>query len=164
MKCVISLNNDPALVFEEKIHGKYASQSAPVSKMWATSKLGFHVEILEPKSFSCPYHFHHQEEELFIVIDGSAMVRQDNDVFEITNGDLIVFKVGVAHQFYNHTEKPFKYFALSNNSPEEVCEFPDSNKKWERIGKRLTQQGAPVEDYWKDEENPDLFWPKSLKI
>lgn len=64
------------------------------------------------------------------------MVRQDNEVFEITKGDLIVFKVGL----------------------------PDSNKKWEQIGKRLTQQGAPVEDYWKDEENPDHFWPKSLKI
>ncbi len=64
------------------------------------------------------------------------MVRQDNEVFKITKGDLIVFKVGL----------------------------PDSNKKWERIGKRLTQEGVLVEDYWKDEENPDLFWPKSLKI
>lgn len=79
MKCVVNLKNDPMLVFEKEVHGKYASQSAAVSKIWATSKLGFHVEVLEPKSYSCPFHFHHHEEELFIVLSGSAMVCQEKE-------------------------------------------------------------------------------------
>ncbi|MGZ3782877.1 MAG: hypothetical protein ACXVCY_19695, partial [Pseudobdellovibrionaceae bacterium] len=70
-----------------------------------------------------------------------------------------IFKTGVAHQFYNHTEKPFRFFALSNKCPEEVCEYPDSNKKWDRKQKKLFQNGVEVDDYWLGEENPDLKWP-----
>lgn len=160
MKCLVNLKNDPQFVFDKEVHGKYASQSAPISKIWNTSKLGFHLEILEAKSYSYPYHFHHHEEELFIVLSGSAMVRQEKEIFEVTEGDLIVFKTGIAHQFYNHTDQSFKFFALSNNSPDEICEYPDSNKKWERKEKRLTQNEMVIEDYFKDEENPDCFWPK----
>lgn len=160
MKCLINLKNDSHFLFEKDVHGKYASQSAPISKLWNTFKLGFHIEILEPKSYSCPYHFHHKEEELFIVISGSATVRQENNYFQVNEGDLIVFKTGVAHQFYNHTDQAFKFFALSNIEPDEICEYPDSNKKWERKDKRLTQNSIPVEDYWKDEEDPDKNWVK----
>ncbi|MGZ3802403.1 MAG: cupin domain-containing protein, partial [Bdellovibrio sp.] len=132
MKCVINLLNDANLNFKDETCGKYASSSAPIASLWETSKLGFHVEVLAPGAFSCPYHFHDQEEELFIVLKGSAMVRQHEEFYEVNEGDLVIFKTGVAHQFYNHTEKPFRFFALSNKCPEEVCEYPDSNKKWDR--------------------------------
>ncbi|MCK6598988.1 MAG: cupin domain-containing protein [Bdellovibrionaceae bacterium] len=158
MKCVVNLHSDSNLNFEIEEHGKYSSQSAQIAKNWETTKLGFHVEILNPKSFSCPYHFHHQEEELFIVLSGSAMVRQDDQYYEVTDGDLVIFKTGVAHQFYNHTNEPFKFFALSNKDPNEICEYPDSNKKWVRKEQKLYQNGVKVVDYWKDEENPDQKW------
>ena len=164
MKCVINLLNDTQLIFEKNSYGKYKSQSAPIAKLWGTVQLGFHVEILEPKSFSCPYHFHHHEEELFIILSGSAMVSEDNEFYEVKQGDLVIFKTGVAHQFYNHTNEPFKFFAISNKSEDETCEFPDSNKKWDRKSKQLTQNGVAVQDYWKDEENPENFWPKEISI
>ncbi|MBP9680113.1 MAG: cupin domain-containing protein, partial [Bacteriovorax sp.] len=113
-------------------------------------------------SFSCPYHLHHMEEELFIAFKGSVMVRQDNEFFEINEGDLIVFKAGIAHQFYNHTESHFIFFALSNKEPNEICEYPDSNKKWDRQQKKLFQKGIELEDYWKDEENPEQHWPSAI--
>jgi uncharacterized cupin superfamily protein len=163
MKCVVNLNSDPLLNFVRESHGEsYVCQSAPIAKLWDSKKLGFHVEVLEPKTFSCPYHLHHQEEELFLVLEGKAMVRQDEKFFEIAKGDLILFKTGVAHQFYNHSDLPFKFFALSNNVFDEVCEYPDSSKKWERKSKRLSQNGVEVDDYWKDEENPRAKWPSEI--
>lgn len=163
MKCVINLSADSQLKFDKKNHGEnYVSQAAPVSKLWDSKNLGFHVEILEAGAFSCPYHFHHQEEELFLVLEGSAMVRQDDEFFEVTKGDLILFKSKVAHQFYNHTKSQFKFFALSDYAADEVCEFPDSNKKWERKLNRLSQGGIEVSDYWKDEENPQSKWPSAI--
>ena len=162
MKHLVNLLNTNQLHFEKYEHGKYSSSSAEISNLWKTQKLGFHLEILEPKTFSCPYHFHLHEEELFIVFKGSAMVRQDDEFFEINEGDLIIFKSGVAHQFYNHTENPFLFFALSNKEASEICEYPDSNKKWERSSKKLFQNGIELENYWKDEENPDQYWPKEI--
>lgn len=162
MKCVVNLLNQSQLHFEKFEQGKYSCSSAEISNLWKTQKLGFHMESLPSRSFSCPYHLHHQEEELFIAFKGSAMVRQDNEFFEIKEGDLIVFKTGVAHQFYNHTEAPFLFLAFSNKEPNEVCEYPDSNKKWDRVQKKLFQNGIELENYWKDEENPDQYWPKDI--
>lgn len=47
MKCLVNLENDSHFIFDKEVHGKYASQSAPILKAWNTSKLGFHLEILE---------------------------------------------------------------------------------------------------------------------
>lgn len=162
MKCVVNLFDENKLKFEKFEHSKYSSLSAEISSLWQTQKLGFHMEILPPKSYSCPYHFHHLEEELFLVIKGAATVRQENEFFEIKEGDLIVFKAGVSHQFYNHTDSSFMFLALSNKEANEICEYPDSKKRWERQQKKLFQEGIEIQDYWKDEENPERFWPKDI--
>ncbi len=163
MKCIVNLLKENQLNFEKFEHSKYGSASAEISSRWETKKLGFHMESLNPGAFSCPYHFHHLEEELFIVFKGSAMVRQENEFYEINEGDLVVFKTGIAHQFYNHTNSPFVFFALSNKEPNEICEYPDSQKLWNRKDKKLFQNGAEIEDYWKDEERPEKHWPKEFE-
>ena len=162
MKCIVNLLDQSHLNFINSVHGKYSCSSAEISSLWKTQKLGFHVQALNSKSFSCPYHLHHHEEELFLVLKGSAMVRQDNEFFKVREGDLIIFKAGVAHQFYNHTENPFLFLALSNNEPNDICEFPDSNKKWDRQQKKLFQNDLELENYWKDEENPEKYWPEEI--
>ena len=108
----------------------YQHQSAPLASEMGAKKLGFHAEILEPKAFSSPYHFHHSEEELFLVIEGQATLRQANQFRIVKQGDLIFFTNSPegAHQFYNHTNQPFKFLALSTMDPLEICEYPDSNK------------------------------------
>lgn len=55
MKCLINLFFDAQLNFEEWNHAKdYSCSVAEIAKLWQTKKFGFHVEILNPKSFSCP--------------------------------------------------------------------------------------------------------------
>ena len=65
-----------------------------LSKKMGAENLGFHVEILAPGKFSCPYHFHHLEEELFLVLEGHAILRQDGRFRKVSTGDLIFFKNG----------------------------------------------------------------------
>ncbi len=124
-------------------------------------KLGFHVEILEPKKFSCPYHFHHLEEELLIVFEGNAMLRQSNEFRELKPGDIVHFKPGpeAAHHIYNHTDKPFKFFALSIMDYSEVCEYPDSQKIMVAKIKKVFQRGKEV-PYITGEESPEQNWPR----
>lgn len=139
----------------------YRYQSAPLATEMGAKKLGFHAEKLEPKSFSCPYHFHHSEEELFLVLEGEATLRQANQYRIVKKGDLIFFPncPEGAHQFYNHTNQPFKFFALSTMDPLEVCEYPDSKKVMVAKLKKVFQFDKEVE-YLRDEENPARFWPK----
>ena len=80
----------------------------------------------------------------------------------MTAGDIFFFKTHVTHQMYNHSDEAFYFFALSNRDPEDICEYPDSNKKMERKTRTITQHGVLVSDYMKDEENPKKFWPKQM--
>jgi len=159
-KNIINIKN---LTFATEPGGKehYKSDSASLSSEMGAKKLGFHAEILHPKQFSCPYHFHHSEEELFLVLEGKAILRQANQYREVTTGDLIFFTNSPdgAHQFYNHTDRPFKFLGLSTKDELDVCEYPDSRKVNVRKLRKIFQDGSKV-DYWKDENNPAQHWPK----
>lgn len=163
---IVNLNE---VEFEDCSFGKnYQIKSSPLAKLMGSQKLGFHVEILAPKKFSCPYHFHHMDEELFLVLEGIAMLRHNNQYREVHEGDLILFTAGSenAHQFYNHTNQDFKFFALSSRDLLEVCEYPDSNKI-AVMGKTLPIkifQGDETVSYLTGEEDPRQYWdPAYLK-
>lgn len=140
---------------------KYDFAPAVNAKDMGAQKLGYNVSKLLPGQFSCPYHFHHSEEELFLVLEGKAMLRQADQYREVLRGDLIFFSTNIegAHQFYNHTDRPFVYFALSTKDLLDVCEYPDSKKINVRRLKKIFQAGSEV-PYLKDEENPAINWPK----
>lgn len=132
----------------------------PATKMGA-KKLGFNVSTVPPGQFSCPYHFHHSEEELFLVLEGKAVLRQGDRFRELNKGDLVYFTTGPegAHQIYNPTKETFKFLAISSMDAMEVAEYPDSKKIFVAKLKKVFQGGAEV-DYWKDEMEPARFWPK----
>src|ERR1035437_6755484 len=44
----------------------------------AARKLGASIDTVPPGKRSCPYHFHHAQEEMFVVIDGSGTLRVAN--------------------------------------------------------------------------------------
>jgi uncharacterized cupin superfamily protein len=165
MKCLVNLFSDVQFNFKDWHHANsYSCSVAEIAKLWETKKLGFHIEILNPKSFSCPYHKHQEEEELFIILKGAGTVRQDDEFYKVKEGDLVLFKTGVAHQFYNHTDSPMLFFALSNQSNNEVCIYPDSNKILKKNGENrvITINGIEIDDYWQGEENPATKWPKHI--
>ncbi len=158
---VVSLES---LTFERdgSVPESYTYETAPAafSSKLGAKKLGWNVALLPPGKFSCPYHFHHSEEEVFLVLEGRAILRQPNGYREIEKGDLIFFATTPegAHQIYNHTDKPLKYLALSSLDPLDLGEFPDSGKISVRKLKQVFQAGSAV-DYWTDEKDPARFWP-----
>ena len=139
----------------------YEATPRTLASQMGAKKLGYNVSVLPPGQFSCPYHFHHSEEELFLVLEGKSMLRQADLYREVTKGDLIFFANSPegAHQFYNHTDLPFKFLALSTMDGFEVCEYPDSKKVFVSKIKKVFQGGTEV-DYWTGEADPARVWPK----
>lgn len=152
---------DPNGLMPSNYGPKYNGAEKEMSKEFGTKNLGFHLEVMNPKTFSCPYHYHTEEEELCIVVEGEAVVRHNGEFRKVKAGDVIYYGTGAenAHHIYNHTDKPFKFFALSTNFPEESCYYPDSNKKLDRKARLITQNGEKA-DYFKDEEDPSKYWPE----
>jgi uncharacterized cupin superfamily protein len=160
MDRVISLHSLVLESFQAWSQGsQYGGTELPLAETWGAQFLGFHLETLDPGKFSCPYHLHRGEEELFIAIKGSCVLREDGKFRRIRAGDLVFFPVGVLHQFFNPGPEPFLFFALSNRNSQDVCEYPDSRKKLIRHPRQLFQDGQPIQDYWAGEEDPASFWP-----
>lgn len=136
--------------------GRYCADSREVAVAIGAKALGFNVTSLDPGKRSCPYHFHHLEEELFYVLEGRGLLRQGDtsgeEIVEVRAGDFISFPAGtgVAHQFINDGETPLVYLAVSNRVDGDVAEYPDSNKVLLRRT-RLMLRREPKLDYFDGE-------------
>lgn len=158
-KNIVNVNN--VNMEDWSLGDAYSGKSAEVARKLKTEKLGFHIEILSPKQYSCPYHYHQLEEELFYVLEGEATLRQNDEYSKIEKGDLIFFGLGeeYSHQFYNHTEKDFKFIAISNLDKSDIAYYPDSGKVNIRETREIFKQQDSV-PYITDEENPSKYWKK----
>jgi uncharacterized cupin superfamily protein len=96
----------------------------------AARRLGAAVDILPPGKRGCPYHFHHAQEEMFVILEGRGTLRVAGEMVPIRAGDVIGIPAGpeYPHQIINTSEAPLKYLSISTQEYPEVCEYPDSGK------------------------------------
>lgn len=135
----------------EKSTGRYGADSREIAIALGTRDLGFSVVALDPGKRSCPFHFHHLEEELFFVLEGRGVLRQGDETgeerLELGPGDFVSFPAGtgLAHQFVNESDAPFVYLALSRRVHGDVAEYPDSDKILFRATRRMLRRQPTLE-------------------
>jgi uncharacterized cupin superfamily protein len=81
-----------------------------------------------PGAAVCPCHVHTVQWELFLVLAGTATVRADAATHQVTAGDVFIQPPGTAHQIRNHGTTDLVFHVIADNSPAEICYYPDSNK------------------------------------
>ncbi|MDU4695285.1 MAG: cupin domain-containing protein [Paenibacillus sp.] len=104
--------------------------SEPLAELAGSKQLVFDIRSLDPGKYSYPYHFHRNAEEIFVILEGSALLRTPEGQQELHSGDIVFFEMGPsgAHQLFNHTEQPCKYLDIRTNMGLDVAEYPDSGK------------------------------------
>jgi uncharacterized cupin superfamily protein len=140
----------------------YAWYSSPrLSEIGKSKDLFFNMRKLDPDKYSYPYHYHHNAEELLIIMEGSVTLRTSTGLEVVNKGDILFFEKGDTseHQLYNHTSEPCIYFDLRTNNEFDVAEFTDSNKMIFGPAMEITEKGTKV-DYFKGEENIAENWNK----
>jgi uncharacterized cupin superfamily protein len=131
--------------------GKYGAASKEAALAIGAKDLGYCLVSLDPGRLSCPFHFHHTEEEMFHVISGTGTLRQGTgdkeEELEVHPGDFIAYPAGtsIAHQFRNNGDAPFVYLAVSNRIKSDVCEYPDSDKILVRASKTMVRRTPNLE-------------------
>jgi len=133
---------------------RYDSETASMTQGTAAKKLGASFDIVAPGQMSCPYHLHHAEEEMFIVLQGEGTLRVAGERVPIKAGDVITIPPGpeYPHHIINTSDAPLHYLSISTKERPEVCEYPDSGK----VGVfstdlRLLQRREAGLDYWDGE-------------
>lgn len=132
----------------------YDSRGGALSDGTAARKLGGAIDILAPGMRSCPYHFHHAQEELFIVVEGEGSLRVAGELVPVKAGDVVFIPPGseYPHQFVNTSSAPMKYLSFSTQEEPEICEYPDSGRYGAFTeGFSARQRLAANLDYWDGE-------------
>lgn len=137
----------------------YDTMTARLAPGTAAKQLGITVDVVAAGKRSCPYHLHHVQEEMFIVVEGSGTLRVAGELLPIRAGDVIFIPAGpeYPHQIINSSDAPLKYLSLSTRQQPEICEYPDSGKfmawAWrgnECVLDQLQRKAEPL-DYWDGE-------------
>ena len=90
--------------------------------------LGASIYVLPPGEKSFPYHVHHANEELLIVLEGEVVLRAADGEHPMTTGDAELFRRGAkgAHQVTNRSSQPARIMMVSTMIEPEIAEYPDS--------------------------------------
>jgi uncharacterized cupin superfamily protein len=117
-------------------------------------RLGASVYELEAHSRGWPYHWHHGNEEVLLVLAGRPTLRTPGGERELERGDCVLFRRGPegAHAFWNDGDEPARVLMLSTRVTPEIVTYPDSGKigASSRFGRVLVREDAQV-DYWDGE-------------
>jgi uncharacterized cupin superfamily protein len=117
-------------------------------------QIGCSVYELAPGKQLWPYHWHLNNEEWAVVVDGEPTLRTPEGERALRAGDVVGFPQGEAgaHTFTNRTEQSVRVAIFSTRRPGDAY-YPDSGKlgagpPWDRTYFRL----ADAVSYW-DGEN-----------
>jgi len=156
---ILIRNFDEAELVHEQRPPHYDTRCARLAKGTAARKLGASIDTVAPGMLSCPYHFHHAQEEMFVILDGRGTLRVAGELLPIKAGDVIFVPPGpeYPHQLINTSDAALKYLSVSTREQPEICEYPDSNKY---LAHSMTSDGRYFEaiqrventlDYWDGE-------------
>jgi uncharacterized cupin superfamily protein len=152
-----NLNEAPAERFVREPH--YDSICARLATGTAARKLGASIDTLAPGKRGCPYHLHHAQEEMFVVLEGEGTLRVAGELLPLRAGDVVFIPAGpeYPHQILNTSAAPLKYLSISTQESPEICEYPDSGKFMAdakdghtKTFKVIRANGEDI-DYWQGE-------------
>ncbi|HYD80066.1 MAG TPA: cupin domain-containing protein [Paucimonas sp.] len=134
----------------------YDSTAARLAAGTAARKLGASIDTVAPGKRACPYHFHHAQEEMFVVLEGSGTLRVAGEMLPLRAGDVVFIPPGAEypHQIINTSDAPLKYLSISTREFPEICEYPDSNKY---LAMMRTDQGVTFDALQRKEASLD-YW------
>ena len=133
------MNLDEVVFDDVEENGRYTSSRGQISDHIGAKNLGYNLTVLPPGKVQCPFHNHHGEEEMFLILEGERELPFGDQRSPIRKHDVIACPPGgpeVAHQILNTGMTTMRYLALSTLVEVEACEYPDSQKVLVVSGRR----------------------------
>lgn len=110
--------------------GRHERRQAEVGLLIGARKLGYQVFDVAPGHFATAMHAHSEEEELYVVFEGSGTIRFPFGEYPVRKGDMIALPVGrqATHRLQNTGKTNLVVLALANNAADDCVYYPDSDK------------------------------------
>ena len=114
--------------FEPEWQEKHGRRVAKLAAAAGSQRLGASTVELAPGTLSSPYHFHHANEELLIVLSGTPELRTPDGLRALQPGELVSFPRGAegAHRLRNASAEPCRLLLISEMNFPDVVDYPDT--------------------------------------
>ncbi len=99
------------------------------------------VEFLNPAGFAPPLHRHRDEDEMFYVLSGDAVVHCEGPAFDVGPGDFVFLPSGLAHTFRVGGEAPLRVLQITAPAGFEAF----AAEAGERARERRLPEPAPID-------------------
>jgi len=115
--------------FEPEWQGERGgNRAARLGTVAGSQRLGASIVELAPGTLSSPYHFHHANEELLVVLSGTPELRTPDGFRELQPGELVSFPRGSegAHRLRNTSSEPCRLLFISEMNLPDIVSYPDT--------------------------------------
>jgi uncharacterized cupin superfamily protein len=101
-----------------------------VAKAAGAELLGATAYELAPGARWADLHYHHANEELLLVLEGTPTLHTLEGSRELEPGDVVAFRRGRrgAHRLSNESSAPTRFVLVSTMTMPEVVEYPESER------------------------------------
>ncbi len=121
-----------------------------------SEKIYVNIDSVPSKANSTKYHSHSQQEEFFIILSGSGILRLNGKEQSVKQGDFFAKPAGknIAHTFYNSGNVNLVILDVGTKEREDTCYYPDEDIYMQKSNEQSRiYRGSNLEQSWTSEPN-----------
>ena len=126
--------------FHEQVEGRWWKRIAPLAGL---TEMGASHVVLEPGAWSSQRHWHDDEDELVVMLTGTAVLIEDEGETEVKAGDVLAWPKGVrnGHHLVNRSDSRCSFIAISAG-PNGSGGYSDVDMMWTADGRFCRSDGS----------------------
>lgn len=126
--------------FHKAVEGRWWKRIAPIAGL---TEMGASHVTLDPGAWSSQRHWHDGEDELVIMLSGTATLVEDGGETEVRAGDVLAWAKGVAngHCLINRSDAPCQFVAISAGA-DSGGHYSDIDMMWTKDGRYCRRDGS----------------------
>ncbi|MEO6389267.1 MAG: cupin domain-containing protein [Croceibacterium sp.] len=128
---------------DKVVEGRWVRRLRPAAGL---TDLGAAHVVLKPGAWSSQRHWHAEEDELVVILEGEAVLVEDEGETVLKAGDVAAWPKGVrnGHVLENRSDTDCTMLALSaGDTAKDWGEYPDIDMKFDRANGFTRKDGTP---------------------
>ncbi len=127
--------------FHEQVQGRWWKRIAPLAGL---TEMGASHVTLEPGAWSSQRHWHDGEDEMVVMLSGTAVLVEDDGETEVGAGDVLAWAKGVrnGHCLINRSDAPCTFIAISAGPTNSGGGYSDIDMIWTEDGRFCRRDGT----------------------
>ncbi|ACL19690.1 Cupin 2 conserved barrel domain protein [Desulfitobacterium hafniense DCB-2] len=128
MKRILNIDNMPREHIDDPDF-QSKMQTLLIGNALGCEKIYVNIDYVKPGGKSVKYHSHSKQEEFFLIMQGSGLLRMNGEEVSIKTGDVISKPAGqeIAHQFINNGSEILQILDAGTREKDDIATYPDEN-------------------------------------